>query len=900
MNARAHRRHFLAPEVVQTSAMDCGPAALKSVLDGHGIAVSYARLRDACQTDVDGTSIDTMEAVAGQLGLDAEQIVVPADHVLIPDAATLPAIVVVRLADRLTHFVVVWRRHGPLVQVMDPGVGRRWMTVSELVGQLYLHRMTVPAADWRAWAGTADCLLPMTGRLRALGIGRAAAQRAIDTASADPEWRSLATLDAAIRMVRALIDTGGLDAGAEAGQLVERLTSQIQNDAARASLIPDRFWSVQPAGEGAVGDDAGSARVTVTGAVLVRCRGRRAPPSTADTAAPLAEAVAAALHERPVSPARELARQLWADPAVSLPLLAGTSAIAAAAVVIEALLFRGALDISRDLGVREQRLGALAALLAFTILVAALELPLASRLLAAGRRLEIGLRLRFFSHVPRLGDRYFHSRLISDLAERVHSLQQLRQWPTHAGRFLRALCELAATTAGIAWIDPDSATLATLLAVLTVAIPLASQPWLSELELRMRTHGGALSRYYFDALLGLVPIRTHGAERPLRREHGRVMREWLASGVQLLRASVVMESLQAAIGFGLAGWLLWAHLARGGDASSLLLLYWALRVPGLGDEIAMLARQYPASRNVMLRLLEPLQSPAVLPAPVSAPVAAPPPGGASIVMESVTVQAAGRQVLQGIDLNVPAGAHVAIVGASGAGKSTLVGLLLGWQTPAAGQVLVDGLPLDPLAAAALRRSVAWVDPAVQLWNRTLLQNLHYGNPREAPLAAGFAVAAASLQELVEKLPNGLQTSLGEGGALVSGGEGQRVRLGRALLRSDVRLVVLDEPFRGLDRDARAALLSFVREHWRDATLLCISHDVGETRAFDRVLVVDEGAIVEDGNPNVLAASDSRFRRMLESENDVRTRLWASPVWRRVNVVDGRVIEGDSSAVGGSR
>jgi ATP-binding cassette subfamily B protein len=193
-----------------------------------------------------------------------------------------------------------------------------------------------------------------------------------------------------------------------------------------------------------------------------------------------------------------------------------------------------------------------------------------------------------------------------------------------------------------------------------------------------------------------------------------------------------------------------------------------------------------------------------------------------------------------------------------------------------------------------------VDPAVQLWNRSLLENLQYGNPRESPRAAGFAVAAASLQELVEKLPAGLQTALGEGGALVSGGEGQRVRLGRALLRQDVRLVVLDEPFRGLDRTARVALLAFVREHWRDATLLCISHDVAETRTFDRVLVVDEGAVVEDGDPNVLAATDSRFRRMLEVEEDVLARLWASPQWRRVEVTGGHLLETGAPSGGGPR
>ena len=877
--------------------MDCGPASLKCLLDGHGIPVSYARLRDACQTDVDGTSIDTMETLAGQLGLDAEQVVIPTDHLLLPGAAALPAIVVVRLADRLTHFVVVWRRHGPFVQVMDPAVGRRWMSARALTDQLYVHRMTVPAADWRAWAGTAECLDALRERLRGLRVVPVAAERAVAAAAADPGWRSLATLDAAIRMVQALIDAGGLDRGEEARAVVERLTAPIRQDAVAAALIPDRFWTARPADAAADGTPS----LTVTGAVLVRCRGGRRDAAPAGGAKPLAEAVAASLHERPVHPLREIARQVRADRAVSWPLIAGASATAAAAVVLEALIFRGALDVGQALGLREQRLGALAALLAFAALVMALEMPLASSLLAAGRRLEIGLRLRFFAHVPRLGDRYFQSRLISDLAERVHSLQVLRQWPPLAGRWLRVLSELVATTAGIAWIDPASAPLAVLLAVTAVAVPLAALPWLSELEMRMRTHGGALSRYYLDALLGLVPIRGHGAEHAVRYEHGRVLREWTAAGGRLVRAAVTAESLQTACGFALAGWLLWAHLRRGGDASSLLLLYWALRMPILGDEIAALTRQLPAARNVMLRVMEPLLSPAVMPDPATLPPAASSAGGgAALAMHGVEVQAAGRLLLRDVDLTIPAGAHVAIVGASGAGKSTLAGLLLGWHAPAAGRVLIDGVPLDAAGAAALRRATAWVDPAVQVWNRSLIDNLQYGNAPGAARSAGFAVEAASLQELVEKLPDGLQTPLGEGGALVSGGEGQRVRLGRALLRPAVRLVVLDEPFRGLDRPARTALLAMVREHWRDVTLLCISHDVEETRTFDRVLVVDDGAIVEDGDPDVLAASESHFRQMLEAERDVRTRLWADPRWRRLDLGGGRLVERGPLTAGDAR
>src|SRR6187402_1762248 len=104
--------------------MDCGPAALKCLLEGFRVPVSYGRLREACQTDVDGTSIDTLEEVAEQLGLEAEQILVPLDHVLLRQTASLPAIAVVRSAAGGAHFVLAWRRHGPLVQVMDPARGR--------------------------------------------------------------------------------------------------------------------------------------------------------------------------------------------------------------------------------------------------------------------------------------------------------------------------------------------------------------------------------------------------------------------------------------------------------------------------------------------------------------------------------------------------------------------------------------------------------------------------------------------------------------------------------------------------------------------------------------------------------------------------------------------------------
>src|SRR5260370_32461961 len=109
-------RRFFVPEIVQTSAMDCGPAVLKCLLEGFRIPVHFERLREACQTDIDGTSINALEAVAGQMGLEAEQMMLPQDHLILPGAA-IPAIVVVTLPCGVTHFVLVWRLHGAGMQL---------------------------------------------------------------------------------------------------------------------------------------------------------------------------------------------------------------------------------------------------------------------------------------------------------------------------------------------------------------------------------------------------------------------------------------------------------------------------------------------------------------------------------------------------------------------------------------------------------------------------------------------------------------------------------------------------------------------------------------------------------------------------------------------------------------
>ncbi len=911
------QRQWLAPEVVQTSAMDCGPAALKCLLQGHGIAVNYGRLREACQTSLDGTSIDTIEQVAQQLGLQAEQILIPIDHLALQAAAALPATVVVRHADGATHFIVVWRRVGPWLQLMDPATGRRWVRERDFAAEVLRHSMSLPQTSWRAWAASAENTAALRQRLQKLGASPAQAQALVGAAQADPGWFPLAALDASQRLAQAVVQGGGLPRGTAALQLAQTLfqrTCAETEDIHR--LVPAAYWSATPDPDSMA---LGEQRLRVRGAVLMRINGR-APPSqagAADTPGALSAELSAVLSAPQEHPMRTIGRLLRQDGLLGPLALAGAMAIAAGAIIGETLLFRGIFEIAGQLGLPSQRLLALLALLAFAALLLCIELPIVTESLRYGRHLETRLRMALLAKLPKLNDRYFQSRSVADMAERSHSIQLARNVPMLGLNFVQTTVELLLTLAAVALVAPASTPWALAIVAVSLAVPTLLQPLLGERDLRLRNHSAALNGFYLDALLGAVPVRTHRAQRAVRRQHESLLVDWARSSRSTLAATVAAGTLQSALCLGLAAALLVDHFARtqGVSGGDLLLVYWALKLPALGGGVGGLARQYPMQRNVLMRLFEPLTAPEDLPASASPtpPACASPsadqpsPAGAAIRIDQGRVLAGGHTILSGVDLHIAAGEHVAIVGASGAGKSSLIGLLLGWHRLAEGRLTVDGQLLDVSTQAALRRVTAWVDPGVQLWNASCLDNLGYASGDDGLARVGEVITAARLRGVLAQLPQGLQTPLGEGGARLSGGEGQRVRLGRAMLQTGVRLALLDEPFRGLDRSQRSELLADARRWWRHSTLLCVTHEVGETRAFDRVLVVDQGRIVEDGVPAELAAGDTAYARLLQAEAQVRSAMWhsdgdaqadAAPTWRHVRIEGGLAVEADPAATGG--
>jgi ABC transporter transmembrane protein len=414
-------------------------------------------------------------------------------------------------------------------------------------------------------------------------------------------------------MLTALVRGGGLRRGRQVTRALATLFARAcQDDPTQTSAVPSAYWTVRHASPA----PDGTPSVLVCGAVLVRVCGQQvsSPLPAVDDPAAVQEAPAqlppdlvAALEEPPSRPGRHLLRLLRADGLLAPMTLGLGMCLAAGGVLVEALLWRGLVDLTRHLGTVEQRLGALVALLIFVSALLLLDLVNGLGLGRLGRRLETRLRLAFLAKIPRLGDRYFQSRPTSDMAARSHSLHSLRLLPDLGGQSIRVVAELVCTAAGLVWLAPSQALLVGLAVLGMPALLLALHPLLTERDLRVRTHAGALGRFSLDALLGLTAVRTHGAERAMQRAYASLLVEWTRAGLHLHCAVVSVDGVQGLLGCGFTVGLLATYLAHGGEANgALLLTYWALRIPALGQELMLLARQYPGQRNTTLRLLEPL------------------------------------------------------------------------------------------------------------------------------------------------------------------------------------------------------------------------------------------------------------------------------------------------------
>jgi ATP-binding cassette, subfamily B, heavy metal transporter len=219
-----------------------------------------------------------------------------------------------------------------------------------------------------------------------------------------------------------------------------------------------------------------------------------------------------------------------------------------------------------------------------------------------------------------------------------------------------------------------------------------------------------------------------------------------------------------------------------------------------------------------------------------------------------------REILRGVSFAIPAGQTFAVVGPSGGGKSTLARLLFRFYDVTSGAVKIDGRDLRGYTQASVRSAIGIVPQDTVLFNDTLDYNLRYGRPDASDNDVAEAIRAARLDAFIEKLPLGLQTAVGERGLKLSGGEKQRVAIARALLKNP-SILVFDEATSALDSESEKAIQAEIAAVSRERTTLIIAHRLSTIVDADRIIVMDDGRVVESGTHNELLAASGVYARL---------------------------------------
>lgn len=476
------------------------------------------------------------------------------------------------------------------------------------------------------------------------------------------------------------------------------------------------------------------------------------------------------------------------------------------------------------------------------------------------------IRLDLFNHLSRQGTHYFVERFPGALAGRITAAATVA-WTIENSLTWTTIPPGAAVIASILVLGTINWHL-TLVLLLIVAVLSAAIGWLAahgrELHHSFAGHAARVTGDLTDIVSNIGLVRSFGAAR---REQQRLSLK-IDDEMQAQRASLrSLERLRlfhaAAVFVVTAGVLVWAvELWRRGEIST-------------GDVVLTTTLGFTvlhASRDFAMALVDMVQQFAKLGEAVQvlglphemedAPEAKPlEVRGGSIRFKSVGFSYPdGRTVLANFQLEVPAGQKVGIVGRSGAGKTTIAALLQRLYDPDIGEVSIDGQNIAQVTQESLRASIAVVQQDISLFHRSILENLRYGRPEASDEQVFRAVDAARCTELINSLPEGFETIVGERGMKLSGGQRQRLAIARAFLM-DAPIVLLDEATSAIDTESEQSIQEALSRLFKGRTVVAIAHRLSTLDTFDRVVVLDHGRVVEDGAPRWLLQSKGVYSRM---------------------------------------